>query len=51
MRTSGEVRFLASRLQTSTLLITTADINPQMVKMTAAKSKKEKEKKQASAEV
>lgn len=33
MHTSGEVRFLASLVQTSTLLITTRDINPQMVKM------------------
>lgn len=33
MHTSGEVRFLASLVQTSTRLITTQDINPQVVKM------------------
>lgn len=32
MHTSGEVRFLASLVQTSTLLITTRDINPRLVK-------------------
>ncbi len=33
MWTSGEVRFLTSVVQTSTLLITTQDINPRPVKM------------------